>query len=410
MYLGRHWGLPKIIMQQYLLSHQATRKIVAVLRVYGVSTMMASGRGALLSVFCLALPAMTSSGRVLVTSYGGSGEDHIMRNLQAVGYETNSPTNEDLLKHSTASATMRNLHIKDGKACAKYGKGEKPCYDRIIVVEHADPAKAIATTVGKYGLEHYRLLSRGCKKCRVTFKGQATNMEAQLESIYSSSGAAGVDVYGVGSHLGSWAKVAESHRLSSVTTKWPPLLFVDAKTLGSDDFQCALYAFLGLDDDDRRRALSASLTEDRKDRGVQRRLDPETLMDDAAKAVYTKLRDRLARQLKISKVAALNAFWNATKACRVAKNPNAEDERPPKLDLDLTNVQKKFAWDRKDGLASTFTIGGQPQLRERDAAKKNAKPKKRKDDKWQPPEDPVEAMSYHDWDTMLFNILKGKAR
>jgi len=50
------------------------------------------------------------------------------------------------------------------------------------------------------------------------------------------------DGFGLDNFVESWLKVAESHELMSSSTRYPPILFVDANTLASPDFQC----FLGL--------------------------------------------------------------------------------------------------------------------------------------------------------------------
>ena len=244
--------------------------------------------------------------RVLVTSYGGSGSTGVMAALREGGLGTNSLKNADHLKHGSASGTLHLMRARDGEFCMKHSKDK--CFQRVLVVERADPARAIQSTVARFGLQHYRLISRGCQACPSTFLGRNKGKGALLESIFSASGQAKQDVYGLASHVSSWFKVAESHQLMSNTTKWPPILFADVALLAADDMQCLLYAFLDIRDPAKQAALTRALQQKHE---TARRDPPEALMTDAARIVYDKLGRRVAAALDHSKRALRRAFWQS---------------------------------------------------------------------------------------------------
>ena len=245
---------------------------------------------------CLA--ARSQCRRVLVTSFGGSGSTDVMIALRAAGFGTNSKKNTEALKHATATATQRKLGARGGLLCWKNRRDK--CFDRVLVVDRADPAKAIVSTVARFGLQHYRRVSKGCAKCPSKFGPKGAGKADVLRSVFSSGGAAGGDLYGAANHFASWAKV-DAANAGNASSKWPPLLFADAATLADPEFECAFFSWLGLRDPASRRALVGGL---RKHRASTARADPQTLMDDAARAVYGALAARVSSKIAASTAAA----------------------------------------------------------------------------------------------------------
>ena len=79
-----------------------------------------------------------------------------MSRLRDAGTSINSPYNQDTLKHKSAAALARSLQQR---VIAKV-------YDRVLIVVNRDMARAIASTVERFALQHYILgLLPGCTDC-----------------------------------------------------------------------------------------------------------------------------------------------------------------------------------------------------------------------------------------------------
>lgn len=257
---------------------------------------MGSRLGMRVAVVVCAIALPVSGRRILVSSYGGSGSTDVMKALRAAGFGTNSLKNAEHLKHSTASATTHRLRAQDGKLCWRNDKDK--CFDRVLVVERDDPAKAIVSTVARFGLGHYRRISKGCQACPSP-KTLSGGPDFQvLRRVFDASGRAGGDVYGLSSHFTSWERIDGN-------PKWPPVLFADATTLSSPRFACALFGFLDLKDLKLRKAFAARMT---KNHPSSKRIDPITLMQNDSRRVYAKLGDRIRTRIRAS-TARVNASF-----------------------------------------------------------------------------------------------------
>jgi len=240
--------------------------------------------------------------RVLVTSYGGSGSTDVMESLRAAGFGTNSKKNAEALKHATATATARKLGARGGRLCWRHRRDK--CFDRVLVVDRAEPAKAIVSTVSRFGLQHYRRVAKGCRRCPRSFGPRGAGKDDQLRAIFAAAAAAGKDVYGMHNHFASWAKVDDARLRNVSRSPWPPLLFADAATLAAPAFECVLFDFLGVADAASRALLVKGL---RKNRASSKRADPRALMAPDALAVYDALEARVRARIAASTGRARNA-------------------------------------------------------------------------------------------------------
>ncbi len=256
-----------------------------------------------------ALLQLAASRRVLVTTFGGSGATGVMGALRAAGFATNSISDGDRLKFMPLTRMGRELTAKKGLMCEKK-RGDK-CFDRVFVVLRDDPVRALASIIGSRRTSSVRSgLKRGCRRCPHQFAGAPKDV---LRKVFRHARQTNSDGFGMDNFVESWLKVAESHELMSSSTRYPPIMFVDANTLASPDFQCFLYAYLELGDLDTQTRLSRALAAPQT---MHHRPNATALMDAASTQVYDELKMKVKRALDHSHEAAVKTFWNVTRLCR----------------------------------------------------------------------------------------------
>lgn len=180
--------------------------------------------------FSVASPVPRGPGAsVLVNTPGGSGSTLVMSMLRDAHVSINSPYNADTLKHKSAAALSSLLQQR---VIAKV-------YDRVLIVVNRDMARAVASTVERFALQHYILgLLPGCTDCyncncwggkKKRSAGERNQLKtppswrskkgtALLRAIYASAAQTGRDTYGVGFHFDSW-----SHAQRYEAARWPPM-------------------------------------------------------------------------------------------------------------------------------------------------------------------------------------------
>mmetsp|Transcript_27682 Transcript_27682/g.83029 ORF Transcript_27682/g.83029 Transcript_27682/m.83029 type:complete len:348 (-) Transcript_27682:19-1062(-) len=340
------------------------------------------GRLGRLALAALALAASAAGRRVLVTTWGGSGATALVTALREAGYTTNSPTGTDFLKFAPVNRVESIAAPRHGKFCLRKQHGGHPgqrCFDRVLVVVREDPGRVIASLMERKAHELKTIretLTRGCKHCRRKLPKAGRGREA-LQALFQLSGAKGKDVFGLSTYFESWARVVQSHALMSTTTRYPPVLFVDADMLAAPDFQCFLYAFLDARDLKTQTTLSALLASGRAD---SVRGDPSKLMGPKAHQIYQDLRARAKELLDHSHAAVVTTFWNATKTCRYrdVEGPLATEalEPPPAV------LKRRY---------------------------KRAEPRKYRKVRKEDEVDPIDEIPDEEWDEILFSLLEQTA-
>ena len=256
--------------------------------------------------FSIASPVPHGPGQsVLVNTPGGSGSTLVMSRLREAGTSINSPYNEDTLKHKSAAALASLLQQR---VIAKV-------YDRVLIVVNRDMARAVASTVERFALQHYILgLLPGCTDCyncncwggnrkrsarernqlKTPPSWRGKKGAALLRAIYASAAQAGRDTYGVGFHFDSW-----SHAQRYEAARWPPILFLDVAAFVDPSFSCILRAFLGRNDTAFIQRLRAPVTAnlERTWHHAAKHLDAQSLMTNASRMVYKALSARVAEVL-----------------------------------------------------------------------------------------------------------------
>lgn len=256
--------------------------------------------------FSVASPVPRGPGAsVLVNTPGGSGSTLVMSMLRDAHVSINSPYNADTLKHKSAAALSSLLQQR---VIAKV-------YDRVLIVVNRDMARAVASTVERFALQHYILgLLPGCTDCyncncwegkkkrsarernqlKTPPSWRSKKGTALLRAIYASAAQTGRDTYRVGFHFDSW-----SHAQRYEAARWPPILFLDVAAFVDPSFSCILYAFLGRNDTVFTQRLRAPVTPEleRTWHHATKHLDARSLMTNASFAVYTALSGHVAEVL-----------------------------------------------------------------------------------------------------------------
>jgi len=203
-------------------------------------------------------------------------------------------------------------------------------YDRALIVVNRNAARAVASTVERFALQHYiagpvwtrtRVETRpivditqagllpSCQTCwncncwggkkkrtakeRNTLKTPPTWRNKRggplLKAVFASAASAGRDTYGVGYHFDTWAAAQND------TARFPPILFLDVATFLKPQFTCLLAAFIGANVTSlEQRLRTPTSVSARTWHHAASHLDAAAFMTPQARSVYEMLSRRIS--------------------------------------------------------------------------------------------------------------------